>query len=172
MTSAKQDQGIVVHLTKDCENAAVPLPTLQNIAEIVCNRFGSSEPSGVRYEISVVVVDDAHIRELNNRFLRRRTITDCISFDLSGGEEQPQTGRPRVFEIIVNGEMATRQGRLRGHSSEAELALYIVHGLLHNFRFDDATPAEAQAMHEAEDEILQQLGYGSVYNSDMSGQGR
>ncbi|MEJ2703557.1 MAG: rRNA maturation RNase YbeY [Sedimentisphaerales bacterium] len=172
MTSAEQDQGIVVHLTENCENASVPLLVSQRLAEIVCNRFGPEETAGTRYEISIVVVDDAKIRELSDRFLNHKRITDCLSFDLSGDEEQPPAGEraARMLEIIVNGDMAARQGRLRGHSSEAELALYIVHGLLHKFGFDDATPDEAQAMHEAEDEILQQLGYGSVYNSDVSGQ--
>jgi len=60
--------------------------------------------------------------------------------------------------------MAVREANLRGHSSEAELALYITHGLLHNFGFDDSTPGKARKMHNVEDEILQQLGYGLVYN--------
>ena len=148
------------------------MPALQNLVETVCNRFGREEPAGTRCEISIVVVDDTQIRDLNDRFLKHKKTTDCLSFDLSSGAEQSQAGRPatRMFEIVVNGEMAARQGSLRGHSSEAELALYIVHGLLHNLGFDDATSDEAQAMHEAEDEILQQLGYGSVYNSGISGQ--
>lgn len=104
---------------------------------------------------------------MNSRFLNRKGITDCLSFDLSDGdEEEPQADNQmsRMLELIVNGQMAARQAQRRGHSSEAELALYITHGLLHNFGFDDATPSQARTMHEAEDEILHQLGYGSVYN--------
>ena len=66
--------------------------------------------------------------------------------------------------MVVNGEMAVREAKLRGHSSEAELALYITHGLLHNLGFDDSTQSQARKMHDTEDEILQQLGYGLVYN--------
>ncbi len=64
--------------------------------------------------------------------------------------------------------MALRQATLRSHSDQAELALYITHGLLHNFGFDDLEPSEAKKMHEKEDEILQELNYGLVYNTNMN----
>ena len=53
----------------------------------------------------------------------------------------------------------------RGHDAEAELALYVVHGLLHNIGYDDLTEADARKMHGMEDEILECFGYGTVYNS-------
>jgi probable rRNA maturation factor len=62
--------------------------------------------------------------------------------------------------------MALRQANSRGHSSEAEIALYITHGLLHNLGFDDSTEPKAKNMHDIEDNILQQLGYGLVYNKN------
>lgn len=167
MTSVKQDRGIILHTTNRYKNARVPLPKLRKLAGIVCDRFGGDKTPDKRYEISIVVVDDTQIRELNSRFLNRNANTDCLSFDLSDGDnEESQTGNPasRTLEIIVNGEMADRQSSLRGHSSEAELSLYITHGLLHNFGFDDATTDQAHIMHDTEDEILKQLGFGSVYN--------
>ena len=63
--------------------------------------------------------------------------------------------------------MAVRQANQRGHSSEAELALYITHGLLHNLGFDDSTKKQARKMHETEDKILQEFGYGIVYNKSI-----
>jgi len=166
MTSAKQDQGIIIHLTESFKDARVPLPKLRKLAQIVCDLFGEEKSLGMTYEISIAIVDDLRIEELNGRFLNHKTTTDCLSFDLSDGDHSAS----RMFELIINGEMAARQADLRGHSSEAELALYITHGLLHNFGFDDATPDQARKMHEAENKILQQLGYGSVYNRDIRGQ--
>ena len=63
-------------------------------------------------------------------------------------------------------ESAVKEAKLRGHSSEAELALYITHGLLHNLGFDDSQRTKAKKMHKTEDEILQQLGFGLVYNKN------
>jgi probable rRNA maturation factor len=169
MTFAEPNRDIVIHLTENYTNARVPLPKLRKLAEIVCDRFGGDKTRQTRCEISIAVVDDIQIRELNGRFLNRKETTDCLSFDLSDVNEESQTGHPtsRALELIVNGEMAARQAERRGHSSEAELALYIAHGLLHNFGFDDATPSRARTMHETEDEILKYLGYGSVYNSSV-----
>jgi probable rRNA maturation factor len=167
MTSAKRDQRIILHITESSRNVGIPLPKLRKLAKIACDRFGDIQTPDMKYEVSIAVVDDIQIRELNGRFLNRKKTTDCLSFDLSNGNEmEPNAEKPtsRMLELVVNGEMAARQAALRGHSSEAELALYITHGLLHNLGFDDATPSQARKMHDAEDEILQQLGYGSVYN--------
>jgi len=173
MTSAKQDQGITIHITNGFKNVNVSLPKLKKLTRTICDRFGPDKRPNTRYDISVAVVDDIQIRELSGRFLNRKETTDCLSFDLSDSDEEPlQAGKPtsRTLELVVNGEMAARQANLRDHSSEAELALYITHGLLHHFGFDDATPGQARKMHEAEDEILQQLGYGSVYNRGIRAQ--
>lgn len=160
MTSAKQDRGIIIHLTEDFKDVRVPMPMLRKLAQIVWGRFGEEKTPEMTCEVSIGVVDDTRMKELNTQFLKHKRTTDCLSFDLSDDDDSAS----RMFELIVNGEMAARQADLRGHSSEAELALYITHGLLHNFGFDDGTPDQANKMHEAEDKILQQLGYGSVYN--------
>ena len=120
MTSAQQDQSIILHVTNRYKNARVPLPKLRKLTGIVCERFGPDNAPNRKYEISIAVVDDTQIRQLSGQFLNRKATTDCLSFDLSDShEEESQAEKPRVLEIIVNGEMAARQGPLREHSSEA-----------------------------------------------------
>jgi probable rRNA maturation factor len=113
--------------------------------------------------IGIAIVGDDQMRRLNRRFTGRRTATDCLSFDLSDGQGR---GAERVFEIVVNAERAIREASARGHRPQAELSLYITHGLLHQLGFDDLRPAQARRMHRMEDEILQGLGYGMVYQSE------
>jgi probable rRNA maturation factor len=156
MASAKQDQEISVHIARNFKKIEVRPPELGKLVKAICNRFKLSKAT-----VSIAIADDAQIRKLNSRFLNSKSTTDCLSFDLSD-DKGPQS--PKLFELIVNGEMAVRQANMRKHSSEAELALYITHGLLHNFGFDDSTESLARKMHDMEDEILQQLGYGLVYN--------
>jgi probable rRNA maturation factor len=165
MASAKQNQDIAIQVTRNFATIDVSLSKLESLVKAVCNRFAGSGTPGLRYEVSIAIVDDAEIQELNTQFLNHKTTTDCMSFDLSDEDEES-----KVFELIVNGEMAVRQADLRGHSSEAELALYITHGLLHNLGFDDSTPDQARTMHDTEDEILQQIGYGFVYNRNVKAQ--
>lgn len=167
MTSARKDRAIAVRIAEDFGSIDISAPKLKKLIKAVCNRFGTSEPPDTRFQISLAIVDDVHIRKLSSRFLGRNATTDCLSFDLSD-RDAPETGATpsRVLEIVVNGQMAARQAERRGHPVEAELALYVAHGLLHQLGFDDATDEAARKMHEAEDEILRQLGYGPVYNKN------
>jgi probable rRNA maturation factor len=182
MSSGRQHQNIVVQVVKDFENIEVSLPKLKNLVRAICSRFGLLEVT-----VSIAIVDDAQIRKINKQFLNRNCTSDCLSFDLSdspapiehsgaAGLGAPKSSRlggaigaglPGIFELVVNGERAVREGRLRGHSGETELALYVTHGLLHNVGFDDSTKEKAKKMHNAEDEILQRLGYGAVYNKGV-----
>jgi probable rRNA maturation factor len=65
--------------------------------------------------------------------------------------------------MIVNAEKAKREAEARGHDERSELALYIVHGMLHNLGFDDLEPQQGRLMHSMENRILAQTGYGAVY---------
>ena len=148
---------IVVQIAKNFEEIDVRLPKLKKLVRAVCSRFKLSKAT-----VSIAIVGDAEIRKASKQFANRNTATDCLSFDLSDDDAGPA----KSFELMVNAERAVKEARLRGHSSEAELALYITHGLLHNLGFDDSTRSRAKKMHDTEDEILQQLGFGLVYNKN------
>jgi len=154
MASAERKPGIVVQITNNFKNIDFRPAKLKKLVKAVCNRFKLSKAT-----VSIAIVDDAQIRRVNKQFLNKNRPTDCISFDLSDND----TNAVKSFELIVNAETAVRQAKLRGQSSEAELALYITHGLLHNLGFDDSTQKKAEKMHNIEDQILQQFGYGPVY---------
>ena len=149
---------VLVQITKSFQDISVSVRKFQELVRAICHRFDVSKAF-----ISVAIVDDAQMRKLNRQFLGRDFNTDSLSFDLSDGD-QCRRSSPASIELIVNGELAVEQAHLRGHSSEAELALYVAHGMLHNLGFDDSTPEQAKKMHDAEDEILRQFGYGVVYN--------
>lgn len=161
MASSRQDQDIVIQIIKNFNDIDISPLKIKKMAKAICNRFARHEPREIKYEISIAIVDDNAIRQLNRKFLNSKAATDCLSFDLSNDEKGL-----KIFDLVVNGEMAVRQANERGHSNEAELALYITHGLLHNLGFDDSAKSQARKMHETEDEILQEFGYGIVYNKD------
>ena len=126
---------------------------LRTVVEAVMRRYRERQAT-----IAITIVDDARMKIVHKQFLQLNTVTDVISFDLTDEFE-----KCRVFELVVNAEMAARQAQQRGHSTEAELALYITHGLLHNLGFDDDTPEHAQQMHRTEDAVLDRLGFGIVF---------
>ncbi len=145
-----------IEITSQLDDPPADPARLETLIQAVCDRFDLSDAT-----ISVGIVDDARITELNQRFLDHEGTTDCLSFDLSDADD-PQA--PRILDLIVNAQMATRQAAERGHSPQAELALYVTHALLHQLGFDDLTPEQAREMHRTEDEILQHAGFGLVYN--------
>lgn len=150
---------IEVQIAKNFKDIDFDPDKLIQLVNAVCARFDLPQAT-----VSIAIVDDQEITTHNARFLNHNFTTDCISFDLSD-----DTAPARSFELIVNGQMAVRQASLRSHTPQAELALYITHGLLHNLGFDDQKPAAAKKMHETEDKILEQQGFGMVYNESRSG---
>ncbi len=154
---------ITIQIAKNFHDIKVSLPRIKKLIRSICKRFKLSNAT-----VSIAIVDNTQMRKINAKFLNRKLATDCLSFDLSdpatpgASERDSQAGKS--FELAVNGELALKEADLRGHDGEAELALYITHGLLHNLGFDDATQSQAKKMHDTEDEILQQFGYGLVYN--------
>jgi probable rRNA maturation factor len=104
-------------------------------------------------EISLAFVDNPTIHRLNRQFLKHDEPTDVLTFPLS----EPNS-RTLVGELVLGVEVAKAEGESRGHDVQAELILYVIHGLLHLCGYDDKTPDEVFAMRQRERYHLAQLG--------------
>ena len=101
--------------------------------------------------VSVAIVDDETIHQLNRQFLDHDYPTDVLSFAL---EDDP----PRLEgEIVVSVDTARRCALEAGWPPESELLLYAVHGALHLAGFGDKNPQDALEMRTAEARLLAQL---------------
>jgi probable rRNA maturation factor len=111
-------------------------------------------------EITVVVTDEQGIRELNRDFLGHDMVTDVLAFptQAEGGPfvPAPEAGN-YLGDVIVCYPRAVEQASEQGHSVGEELALLVVHGVLHLLGYDHATEKEQAAMWALQDEILGQL---------------
>jgi probable rRNA maturation factor len=105
------------------------------------------------YEISLAFVDNPTIHQLNRRHLSHDEPTDVLSFPYSAAGAAKLSG-----ELVIGAEVAQAQAVERGHEVQAELALYIIHGLLHLCGHDDHEPDDAAQMRERERHYLSQLG--------------
>jgi probable rRNA maturation factor len=108
--------------------------------------------------ISIALVDDSTIRVINRRHLAHDWPTDVISFHLNDPDDPILAG-----ELVVSAEMAASTALDVGVDPRSELALYIVHGLLHLCGLDDQTPDGADAMRQREGEILGAAGLINTY---------
>lgn len=157
MGTKKNAQKITIEIIQQAKNAVIKPAKLKNLVRYICNRFNVNSAL-----VNIVVTNDTGIQKINNEFLGLDNTTDVISFDLT---EDKDNDCAKCFDLAVNAERAVWEAKVRGHCKEAELALYITHGLLHNLGFNDTTEAQAEEMHKTEDEILQESGFGSVYRS-------
>ena len=103
-----------------------------------------------RAEISVAIVDDPTIRNLNQQYLQHDYETDVISFVLDWDED---TGS-LLGQLIVSTDTAATLANDVGSTMQEELLLYVIHGMLHLVGYDDKQPAAAIEMRAAEKEYL------------------
>jgi probable rRNA maturation factor len=80
-------------------------------------------------EVSITLLDDDAIAELNHTYLDREGPTDVIAFSL-GDASSP------VGDVYVGAAQAARQAREHGVSLEEELVRLTVHGTLHVLGYD------------------------------------
>ena len=118
----------------------------------VCNRQRAHRVNIVRLQklagavdskltaLSIVLVSDRQMAELNLRYHHTPGPTDILTFDYGGG-----TG-----ELIISVDHAVSQARRYRTTPARELALYVVHGILHLAGYDDGTPAQRRRMRTAE----------------------
>ena len=130
------------------ETVAVDRGLMRQVARSVLEGEGIAE-----YEISLAFVDNTTIHTLNKRYLNHDEPTDVLSFPLS----EP-AARKLAGELVIGAEVGLAQATERGHDVQAELALYVIHGLLHLCGYDDVEPEDAAKMRERERHYLGLLG--------------
>jgi len=103
--------------------------------------------------ISLALVDDPTIHRINREHLNHDWPTDVVSFVLSDEGDEALSG-----ELVVSTETAARVAAEIGAPPWNEVALYVVHGLLHLCGYDDLDEESAAAMRRREDEVLAREG--------------
>lgn len=102
-------------------------------------------------ELSVVLGDDAWIRELNETYKQKRTATDVLAFPQ---EATPEGEGPLLGDVAISVETAERQATELGHSLLRELEILLTHGILHLTGWRDDTAARRRRMMARTEELL------------------
>lgn len=106
-------------------------------------------------ELNLVFMDNKGIKKINKKFLGHNYATDVLSFAY---HEYPRN-KAITGEILVSVEMAVQQAQNRACSVEGEIALYLIHGVLHLLGYDDRKKSDAKKMHQRASDLLARLGY-------------
>ena len=129
---------------------------MREIVRAVLREEGVSEA-----EISLAFVDNPAIHQLNKRYLGHDEPTDVLSFPMSDPGSKRLTG-----ELVIGAELAKIEAESRGHDVQAELALYVIHGLLHLCGYDDKSSSDAEEMRERERYYLRLLSLPDITPKD------
>lgn len=113
------------------------------------------------YDVGIVFADADTVRQLNRHYRGVDSPTDVIAFYmLRNRAADPSFPLPphdptHLGEVIICYPVAVEQAREQGHAVERELALLIIHGVLHLLGYDHEQTAEAMEMRRREAELLQ-----------------
>ena len=106
-------------------------------------------------ELNLVFTDNKKIKKINKTFLGHNFATDVISFAYNNSSLENNISG----EIIISVEMAVKLAQKLKCTIEGEIALYLVHGLLHLLGYNDKLKRDARKMHQREKELLSMYGY-------------
>ncbi|MFH1038493.1 MAG: rRNA maturation RNase YbeY [PVC group bacterium] len=121
---------------------------VESLAGWVLGREGRREG-----EVSLVFLNDAGIRELNRRYLGRDYPTDVLSFPQNEGPAVPL--HPWFLgDVVLSTGRVVRQAPDHGQSAEDELALCLIHGVLHLLGYRDRPAGCRRKMSRREEQLL------------------
>ena len=113
------------------------------------------------YEVSLVFTDSDTVQQLNREYRGVDEPTDVLAFYMLPQKEAdsffalPPDGVTHLGEVIISYPQAVAQAREQGHSPERELALLVIHGILHLLGYDHEEPEEESKMRAREKELLE-----------------
>ena len=99
--------------------------------------------------------DDTRIHTLNRQWRGKDKPTDVLSWPLSDGDEEPLNGQENMLgDVVISLDTAQRQADARQWEVEDEIALLLVHGILHLLGHEDDSLAGSNKMKRIETAIL------------------
>ena len=104
-------------------------------------------------DVSVTLVSDPELHELNRTYLAHDYPTDVVTFPL----REPGDPDPLLGEVVISADRAREEADGRGIPFVEELCRYAVHGALHLVGYDDQAPDDHTAMHARQEELLREL---------------
>lgn len=133
---------------------------LQQVIINVCNAVSKLIRLPKNSEVSIMIVDNSYIQELNFIYRQQNRPTDVLSFAMNElSEDEPDYDSSEELnilgDIVLSLEQASLQSNEYGHSLERELGYLVAHGMLHLMGYDHETEEEARVMRSLEERIMQ-----------------
>jgi probable rRNA maturation factor len=141
------------------------LPIEKNWLEKIARRVLEAENITSSAEMGLLVTDSKTIQKLNRIYRGEDKPTDVLAFEMTSGmNQEPELqfvsapdGIKHLGEVVISYPQAEKQAQEQGHGVTRELALLIVHGILHLLGYDHGVPEDEQKMRDKENKVLSML---------------
>jgi probable rRNA maturation factor len=142
-------------LRSDGRQKGVPRAWLARLASLVLRRVKGASFER-KCELSIVLTGDGEVRRLNRAYRNKDKTTDVLSFPLLEGKRPgPGPGGILVLgDVVISLPQTRRQAAQAGKGFKEELALLVVHGILHLLGYDHATRIQEKRMFGLQERIL------------------
>jgi probable rRNA maturation factor len=143
--------------------ATVDEDALRELAQYV---IGQMEVHSLA-DLSMLLVDEAHMTNLHEKWMEEPGPTDVLSFPMdelrphsiagpnrTRGRDEDEGEPVLLGDVVLCPQVAAAQAKQHGHSTQAELELLTVHGVLHLLGYDHADPEEQAEMFALQNELL------------------
>jgi len=114
-------------------------------------------------ELGLLITDDETVRKLNQEYRGVDETTDVLSFALverkpgSSPFINPPDGLLHLGEVVISYPQAARQAEENNHQVEEEIALLVIHGILHLLGYEHDEPAREREMRALEERVLSEV---------------
>ncbi|NLF45327.1 MAG: rRNA maturation RNase YbeY [Syntrophomonadaceae bacterium] len=143
------------------QNIVVYNKDLQHVITNMVNQTARLGRLPKNTEVSILIVDNSYIQELNLIYRNQNKPTDVLSFSMNEtleNEPEYESGSEvnLLGDIVISLEQALAQSREYGHSLERELGFLVVHGMLHLLGYDHESEDERKLMRSLEEKVMQE----------------
>jgi len=162
MSRATDAPRIAIDLSIACAEWKHTLPSVATVARAAAH--AALAQSGKRIdaaELSLVLADDATVRDLNARWRGKDAATNVLAF---ASDEPPAKGKPVLLgDVVLAYETVAREAKEQGKRLADHLRHLVIHGVLHLLGYDHMKAAPAKRMEALETRILASLGVADPY---------
>ena len=152
---------VKVSITERKSGAKLP-PGFKILIRRACLAVLNMEKFEGNAEVSVCIVDEKTIKELNRQHRDIDQVTDVLSFPLGENgvyDKNPELGTYMLGDVVICAQRAMDQAREYGHSLQREIAYLTVHSMLHLLGYDHVNNAkEVMIMRDKEELVMSALG--------------
>lgn len=137
--------------------------SIQKIVEKSIKQSIKHEDFKEKCQVSVSVVDNEQIQNINKEYRKIDEQTDVLSFPMidfnveSDHQFDYDRGYLMLGDIVISLEKAQEQANEYGHSLEREVGFLCVHSVLHLLGYDHQNKDDTKIMREKEENILEEL---------------